>query len=311
MHELRWDPIYGRWVVIASSRHDRPVLKSTCPFCPGSPEVRGEWTVKALPNMFPPLTPEAPEVRDDKGLYRRARAEGFCEVIVESKEHSIDLADLTLGNFLELMKLYRDRYVELGGRREVKYVYIFRNKGEIIGVTLHHPHGQLYALPFIPPVIRDQLDGEAKYRAGTGRCMLCDMVKEEIDGPRLVDSNDHFAVYVPFAAKFAYETHIVPLGHVSSLSEMGEPELYDLGKIMKGILSRYNHLFDFSLPYVMALYNSPTDGREYPYHHFHVDIMPRHRSRDNIKYLAGSELGAGVFINDSSPEERAAELRNL
>ncbi len=311
MHELRWNPVLDEWVIIASSRHTRPVLRSECPFCPDAPEVVGEWVVKALPNRFPPLEVCPPDVSSSDEIYRKGRAFGHCEVILETKEHSKDLADLDDSNFLELMKLYKQRYMELGERQDINYVFIFRNKGEIIGVSLHHPHGQLYAFPFIPPIALRKLDVASRYMARTGRCLYCELAKREADGPRLVAKDMNFISYVPFAARFAYETTILPVNHRLSLSEMGDDELKSLGRMLKLVLTKYNKLFGFSLPYIMCLYNAPTDGRPYPHHHFHIEVMPRHRSRDQIKYLAGSELGAGIFINDGPPEERAAELRSL
>ena len=114
VHELRWNPVLGEWVVIASRRHTRPVLGSECPFCPGAPEVGGEWVVKALPNRFPAFSEGGPDVEGDSGLYRKARAFGRCEVLLETREHDLDLADLGMDNFVELVRLYRERYLELG-----------------------------------------------------------------------------------------------------------------------------------------------------------------------------------------------------
>ena len=311
MNEMRWNPVLGEWVVISSHRHKRPVLGGECPFCPGAEEVQGDWDVTSLPNRFPALSENPPEVGPADGPYQRARAFGRCEVLLETREHDRDLADLDEENLLELMRLYRQRYVELGNQRGIDYVFIFRNKGEVIGVSLHHPHGQLFALPFVPPVMARKLGNSAEYLKRTGRCLHCELLERESRGPRLVAANDSFICHVPFAPRFPYETAIVPKRHVGSLAGMDDSDLSSLGMMLKDILTRYNNLFDFSLPYVMALYNSPTDGESYPHHHFHLEIMPRHRSSDQIKYLAGSELGSGVFLNDGPPEERAAELRSL
>lgn len=311
MNELRWNPLLGEWVVIASRRHGRPILESECPFCPGSPEVDGDWVVRTLANRFPAFSENPPGVESGDGIYKKAEAFGRCEVLLETREHDRDLADLDEGNFLELMRLYRERYLRLGSLEGIDYVFIFRNKGDVIGVSLHHPHGQVYGIPFIPPVVERKLRASAEYMAATGRCMQCDILGREIGGPRSVCVNDSFLCHVPFAPRFPYETAIVAKRHVDSLGDMDDDELDHLGMILRTVLGKYNRLFDFSLPYVMALYNSPTDGSEYPHHHFHLEIMPRHRSRENIKYLAGSELGSGVFINDGPPEERAKELRDL
>jgi UDPglucose--hexose-1-phosphate uridylyltransferase len=311
MNELRWNPSRGEWVVIASRRHTRPILDSDCPFCPGAPEIPDEWVLTSLPNRFAAFSQNAPAVDSEDELNRRAMAFGACEVLLETEEHDRDLADLDREEFYQLMRLYRRRYEELGEREGIDYVFIFRNKGEVIGVSLHHPHGQLYALPFVPPVMARKLEKSTEYMERTGRCLTCDLLEGEADGPRMVASNGSFVCHVPFAPRFPYETAIAPRRHVDSLAGMDDAELYELGDILKTILTKYNGLFGFSLPYVMSLYNSPTDGQDYPQHHFHLEIMPRHRSREQIKYLAGSELGSGVFINDGPPEERAAELRSL
>ncbi len=310
-HELRWNPVLGQWVVIAPKRHVRPVLSQTCPFCPGSEEVRGTWTVRSLANRYPAFDESAPPVSEGDELYRKGRAIGRCEVLLETPVHDKDLADLSLENICELVRLYRQRYLELGKLPWVKYVFIFRNKGEVIGVTLTHPHGQLYALPFVPPVAAQKLSEAKRYMERTGRCLYCDVADRELDSDRLVSRNDSFLCFVPFAPRFAYETMILPVDHVASVADFDEKKVADFSSILRDILSRYNRLFGFSLPYVLCIYNAPTDGSRYPHHHLHVEIMPRHRSRDQIKYLAGSEVGAGVYINDSVPEERAAELRRL
>jgi UDPglucose--hexose-1-phosphate uridylyltransferase len=189
-------------------------------------------------------------------------------------------------------------------------VYIFENKGAVIGVTLTHPHGQVYAFPFIPPRVERELKAEARYLRERRRCMLCDMMKAETrQGLRIVAANGDFVAWIPFFARYPYEVHIVSRRHLGHLGEMTTGERWALAGILKTVLAKYDHLFGFSMPYIMLMHQTPTDGRRHRSHHFHIEFYPPHRSADKIKYLAGCESGAGTFINDTIVEEKAAELR--
>jgi UDPglucose--hexose-1-phosphate uridylyltransferase len=192
----------------------------------------------------------------------------------------------------------------------VKYVFIFENKGEAIGVTLHHPHGQIYAYPFVPPRILRELEQSKKHSDETNRCLLCDILNEEkSDGRRIVAENESFAAYIPFFARYPYETHIIAKRHLQDLTQLSKNEQTDLALILKQVLVAFDRLFDVSFPYMMVLHQQPTDGGDYNYYHFHIEFYPPMRSATKLKYLAGSETGAGMFINDTLAEEKAAELR--
>ncbi|MBS7248298.1 MAG: galactose-1-phosphate uridylyltransferase [Candidatus Jordarchaeales archaeon] len=312
MQELRWNPVLGEWVIVASHRKERPVdsvEKRRCPFCPGSPEVEGEWEVLSLPNRFPSLVPNPPKPTRHR-FYRTKPARGVCEVILETREHEGDLCDLTLERVKKVVDLYAERYSELGKLSYVKYVFIFRNKGEVIGVTLHHPHSQLYALPFIPPVVARELKSSKRHYGEKGECLFCRIMKvEEEDAVRVVYENNDFICFLPFYAKWPYELHVYPKRHVQSLPELTENERFWLADALRTVTATYNGLFDFSMPYIMSIHQKPTDGKSYDYYHLHVEFYPPYRSRDKLKYPAGIERGAGTWTYDATPEEKAEELR--
>jgi len=206
--------------------------------------------------------------------------------------------------------VWTDRFRELGALSFVDYVFVFENKGEAIGVTLHHPHGQIYAYPFTPPRIARELEQSLAHKSRTGRCLLCDILAEERrDGRRVVAGNESFSAYVPFFARYPYELHLASRRHLQALTDMSDREQRDLASMLKAVLVAFDRLFSISFPYMMVLHQRPTDGGAYDHYHFHVEFYPPLRTKTKLKYLAGSETGAGMFINDTLAEEKAAELR--
>jgi UDPglucose--hexose-1-phosphate uridylyltransferase len=319
MSELRWNPVLEEWVITATERQDRTFLPPAdyCPLCPTKPggfptEIPAPlYQVVAFENKFPSLrhSPPAPAV-EPTSLYRVKPAYGECEVIVYTPEHRSTLADRSVDEIERLLYVWMDRYRELGAREGIEYVYIFENKGEVIGVTLSHPHGQIYAFPFIPPRIQKELDAAARHMNRTGKCLFCRIMEEERqDGRRIVIESDAFLAAVPFFARWPYEVHIWARRHVESLLELESSETRDLARVLKTLLQKYDRLWGFSMPYMMVLHQRPTDGRPHESYHFHLEFYPPHRTRDKLKFLAGVETGAGTFINDSLAEEKAAELR--
>jgi UDPglucose--hexose-1-phosphate uridylyltransferase len=232
-------------------------------------------------------------------------------VIVYTPNHSSTLAQEPVEQIYKLVRVWTDRFIELGALDFVDYVFEFENKGEAIGVTLHHPHGQIYAYPFIPPRIGRELLQSRAHQEKTGRCLLCDIVVEERrDGLRVVAENSSFVAYVPFFASYPYEVHITSKRHLQALNDLGESEQKGLAELLKIILVAYDKLFNLSFPYMMVLHQRPSDGGAYDYYHFHIEFYPPLRTATRLKYLAGSETGAGMFINDTLAEEKAAELRS-
>jgi UDPglucose--hexose-1-phosphate uridylyltransferase len=315
MQELRWNPVLREWIIVASRRQDRPIDDADfgkCPFCSGSSEVSGDWDVLSLPNKFPSLMLNPPEPSSKSHwLYEVAPAYGSCEVILEAREHTGDLGDLPIERIKKVIDLFAERFVHLSANKKIKYVFEFRNKGKEIGVSLHHPHSQLYALSFIPPLIETELKSSREYMEKEGSCLFCGILKEEkTDARRVIFENKETICFLPFYAKWPYETHIYPKRHVQCLPDLTEKERVDLATTLKQIITAYNNLFGFSLPYIMVVHQRPTDGN-YGHYHMHIEFYPPHRSKDKLKFTAGIERGAGTNTMDYEPEEKASELRNV
>jgi len=278
-----------------------------------STEVPAEdYDIVVFENKFPSLQQDSPEVTEkDSKLFKHGKARGICEVVLFASDHDGIMSEKPLSRYIKLVKVWRDRYQELGAQDFIDYVFIFENKGEEVGVTLHHPHGQIYAYPFIPPIIKQELNSSKEYFEKEGECLFCKTLEEEKkDGGRIIISNNSFTAFVPFYASYSYEVHIYANKHLPSFNDFSEKEEIDLAAILKTLLMKYDNLFGFVFPYIMAIHQQPSNGTGKEYSHFHIEFYPPYRTKDKLKYLAGSELGAGAFINNSLPEENAQELRN-
>ncbi|HKP70912.1 MAG TPA: galactose-1-phosphate uridylyltransferase [Pyrinomonadaceae bacterium] len=321
MSELRFNPLLGEWLATATHRQDRTFLPPPdyCPLCPTKPgghptEVpEPTYDLVAFENRFPSLkpNPDAPAIEAD-GIYEVEPSKGVCEVVLYSPNHYTTLAEEPVERLHKLVRVWRHRFDALSRNEFVKYVFIFENKGEEVGVTLHHPHGQIYAYPFVPPVVKKELDQCSNHFNATGRCLLCDIVEKELTfEQRIIASNDSFAAYIPFFARYPYEVHIAARRHLSALTDFLPNEELDLAEILKQVIAAYDRIFNKSFPYIMVVHQRPSDGDAYDYFHFHIEFYPPRRTAEKLKYLAGSEAGAGMFINDTLPEVKAAELRAL
>ena len=319
MSELRWNPLLGEWLATATHRQDRTFLPPAgfCPLCPTAPggfptEIpEATYDIVVFENRFPSLSPNPPEQAIEATDFYPARpARGECEVVVYTPNHNSTLANEPVSQIYKLVRVWTDRFRELAKLEFVKYVFIFENKGEAIGVTLNHPHGQIYAYPFVPPRVEKELEQSRLHQEKTGHCLLCDIAAEELrDGRRIVTENKSFVAYIPFFARYPYETHIAAKRHLQDLTQLSANEQKDLALILKQVLVAFDKLFNVSFPYMMVLHQKPSDGGAYDFYHFHIEFYPPMRSATKLKYLAGSESGAGMFINDTLPEEKAAELR--
>ena len=320
MSELRWHPLLGEWVATATHRQDRTFLPPPdfCPLCPTKPggfptEIpEPDYDVVVFENRFPSLSPNppVPAVQGDD-FYPVRPAVGECEVVVYTPHHSSTLAQEPVEQIYKLVQVWTDRFRDLSALEFVDYVFIFENKGEAIGVTLHHPHGQIYAYPFVPPRILREIGQSKRHFDETGKCLLCSILDREVsEGIRIVAENENFAAYIPFFAQYPYEVHIAAKRHVRDMTEFDQTEQLDLAAILKQVIAAYDKLFDVSFPYMMVLHQQPSDGGDYDFYHFHIEFYPPMRTATKLKYLAGSETGAGMFINDTLAEEKAAELRS-
>lgn len=319
MSELRWNPLYGEWTATATVRQDRTFLppKDFCPLCPTAPggfptEIpEPTYDIVVFENRFPSLSPAPPEPAiEATELYAVRQSFGECEVVVYTPNHNSTLAQEPVEQIYKLVQVWTDRFAELSKLEFVKSVFIFENKGEAIGVTLLHPHGQIYAYPFVPPRLEKQLEQARDHLSITGRNLFDDIIAEEKrDGRRIIAENNSFLAYIPFFARYPYETHITSKINAPDLLHFNQVEQAELAEILKAVITAFDKLFDVSFPYIMALQQAPSDGGDYDFFRFHIEFYPPMRTKTKLKYLAGSESGAGLFINDTLPEEKAAELR--
>jgi UDPglucose--hexose-1-phosphate uridylyltransferase len=316
--ELRWNALLGDWTIVSTGRQERTFLPPVeyCPLCPTAsadafateiPAPDFEFAV--FENRWPSFRSDAPAPDDGAWAERRARAAGLCEVVVYAADHAGTLVSMTSRQVRQLVDVWADRYEELAARPEVEYVFIFENRGEEIGVTLTHPHGQIYAFPFVPPRVGQEHAAAARH-GSIEACLMCDTATwERKQRLRVVAESDGFVAYVPFAARMPYELHVVATEHRESMLELTPAERDGLAAILREVQARYDGLWGFPMPYTMSMHQRATDGVERQGEHLHIEFMPPYRSRDKLKYLAGVETGAGTFINDTAPEEKAAELR--
>ncbi len=297
MSEQRFNELRGEPVVYAIHRQSRTFLpaREHCPLCPtprGAAETEipfSAFEIAVFDNRFPAF--EAPR--------------GAAEVVVYTDSHSGSLGTLAPERAEALMWVWRHRYKELGARADVRYVLIFENRGVEVGVTLHHPHGQIYGYPFLPPVPALELAADARL----GGCAHCALLRRELadEGRRVVYENESVVAYVPYAARWPYEAHVAMRAHRPSLLDCQTAELRLLGECLQTLVRGYDLLFARPCPYVMVVHQAPTDERSEG--HLHVEFYPPLRTADKLKYMAGSELGGGTFIGDVLPEESAAALR--
>jgi UDPglucose--hexose-1-phosphate uridylyltransferase len=314
----RFDPSTGDWVTYADHRQDRTYLpdEQACPLCPtrpGGPSTEVDapsYEVAVFDNRFPALVPDPPLPAAVDGPYAVAPARGRCEVVVYSDQHDATLAGLGVERAQLLVDVWADRFRVLAGEPGVAYVLPFENRGTAVGVTLHHPHGQVYAYPDVPPRVLAKLEAARTYAHEHGRCVHCDVVAHESAvRERVVAEVEGAIAFVPFAARFPYEVRIVPTTHAGDLVEAGAGARRALGTLLHRVVSAYDALFGFPLPYVLSVHQRPVVTGWEDLAHVHVELSPPHRAPERLKHLAGSELAAGAFLGDVLPEVAAERLR--
>lgn len=306
--ELRFNPLIGEWIMISTVRESRPWQpSSSCPFDPGNEETGIGWSYLILPNRFPMLVPNPPRSKRASG-FRSRRSFGYCKVVVESPNHSLaDLHLLSLDELTNVLLGVRREVSEMEGQGFVKYVYFFRNKGKEIGVSLTHPHSQIYALPYVPLRVRLEARNMKRYMKRHGSCMLCDLLKAEAGSERLIYLNDGFAIIKPYYSMWPYEIHVIPRRHVQRLSQLTNDEVRLMADSLRASTYMLDSVLDRDMPYVMAVHQAPVKSHES--FHLHVEFYPMLRDASKMKYAAGVEWGLWTFTYDSSPEVKAAELR--
>ena len=283
--------------------------KDWCPFDPGSGRVPDEFDVFIYPNDFPAFSLDSEPFSAETGLYAKTGARGTCDVVIYHPEHNLAPSQLSAEHWRKVVDVWTQRHRELAALPDVQYVYIFENTGVAIGVTMPHPHGQIYALPFIPPLVQTELSSAREYSNARGECLYCRLRASEVaDGRRVVTEAGAFVAFLPFYGRFPGEMQICPRRHFGSLSDLSSSERRELAEILSIVRRKYDNLWKAPMPLMMLLRQRPAKG-DHLYFHFHIDILPIQRSAAKLKYLASMESGTGTFLNDTLPEEQAALLR--
>ena len=328
--EQRWHPLRREWVIISSHRNERPwqgerVAEAErslpsyvpdCYLCPGNARSSGRRNerysgVFVFDNDHPCVGPGAPSAppAPPAAVYRSSAAGGSARVVCYTPRHDVTLSQLPESEVLALLQVLQAQYRELGARDDVRHVLVFENKGDVVGVSNPHPHCQIYATNFVFKTIELEAEAQAAYRAEHRRPLFRDILAaEEADGRRLLVRRDHALSFIPYFARYPYETFVAPRETRPSLADLTRPELADFAVVLRETVIRLDNLWRMSFPYVMVLHQAPTD-REYAGFHFHIEIHPPLRKPGLLKYLAGPEIGGGNFLNDTAPEEKAAELQ--
>lgn len=313
MAELRWNPFIGDYTMVASNRQARPQMpKDWCPFCPGSGRVPDDFEVLKYDNDFPALS-QTPPTPDDvaTSFFQTAPSYGKCEVVLYSKEHHGLVRDLSDAHMGKLVDLWTERFTELSTDEKIKYIFIFENRGEPVGVTMPHPHGQIYGYGFMPKKMAVELENIKKYKADTGKSLHMEFLENELkEDKRIIFKNDHFTVLLPFYSAYPYGVQIFANKPTNTLLDMSTEEKYSLGVTVKQTIGMLDSLFDTEFPYMMCMNNAPVNiGEEAKNYQFHIEFYPPMRDATRVKFNASSETGMWAACNPTCPEETAAELK--
>ena len=328
--EERWHPLREEWVIIAAHRQNRPWSGETvkrdapsiasyvedCYLCPGNQRVSGRENprydgVFVFDNDHPCVGDDAPLPASAPGIYHNQSARGLARVVCYTPRHDLSLAELGLVEVENLIGAWQAQYRDLGNRDGINHVLIFENRGEVVGVSNPHPHCQIYATNFVFKTIETEARVSDSYLRENGHSLFADILKTESeDGRRVLSENETAMAFVPYFARYAYEVYVAPKRTVQSVSDLTDREVSDFAAILRETLIRFDNLWQSPFPYVMPLHQAPTDGGDHRGFHFHIEFHPPLRKPNLLKYLAGPEIGGGNFLSDTSPEEKAAELRS-
>jgi UDPglucose--hexose-1-phosphate uridylyltransferase len=329
--EQRWHPLREEWVVVAAHRQNRPWTGGTvaapaaarprhdaaCYLCPGNARVGGTRNPRydgtfVFDNDHPCVAPDAPrELTDPPAPYRVAPAAGHARVVCFSPRHDLTLAEMSPAAIAGVVDLWQRETSDLGGRPGIAQVLCFENKGEVVGVSNPHPHGQIYATGFVWKTMETELAASSRYLAETGRGLFDDVIRaEQKDGRRIIHEDEHVIAFVPYFARYAYEIYVAPKRRVPHVYALDDAEAAALARALSAVTIRFDNLWRTSFPYVMVLHQAPVGGGDGAFHFF-IAFHPPLRQPHLLKYLAGPEIGGGNFLSDTSAEASAAELRAL
>ena len=300
MSELRQDIITGEWVIFASNRRGKPydfVRKSVprqkdkaCPFCPGNeeltPEViyqngrNGEWDIRVFPNLYPAVHPENYQ-KDDDNFYISAMGEGFHDVLVDTPNHDEIIHDFSKEHIINIIWILKRRFDFMKRRASVKYVQVFKNCGPEAGASINHSHWQIMGIPIVPEEQQDAIHSGKAYFEKKKKCIFCDIVEHEIkNGDRIIEENERFIAFVPYAAKLSYEVWIMPKRHISTFSNVDAKDMVFFSDILKHTLTRVKQIFD-GICYNICFQDMPKDEENQPYSHWYVRVLPRMAQHEN------------------------------
>jgi len=328
--EERWHPLREEWVIVAAHRQDRPWSGETVPhepqnfpayvddcyLCPGNARVGGANNpqydgVFVFDNDHPCVGVTAPvDLSPATGINQNRPAQGIARVVCYTPRHDLSLAQLEQTEIENLLGAWQRQYTELATHPGVKHVLVFENKGEVVGVSNPHPHCQIYATNFVFKTIEIEAGASARYLLQTARPLFQDIIAaEQKDQSRIIGENVSTIAFLPYFARYAYEVYVAPKQTHASLASLDDAEVQSFAAVLKETLVRLDNLWQMPFPYVMALHQAPTDNGDHRGFHFHIEIHPPLRKPNLLKYLAGPEIGGGNFLSDTSPEQKAAELR--
>lgn len=315
---MRWHPLRGEWIAYASYRQDRTFLPPpeynplavTTDLAFPTEVPQGNWQVAVFDNRFPSLKLDAHS--PPQTIIPTMPATGKCEVVVYTQDAQSSLGALALAHIELLLEVWAIRTKEIGQHPEISFVLPFENRGTAMGVTLNHPHGQIYAYPVIPPIPARMQQQAKEYYTKHGCGPLEDLVNKELqDDKRIIYHGDHAVAFVPACARNPYEVWVAPIKATPNFNALDDAQRKDLARALKTVLMKYDALWNRPFPYLMAWFQAPTDGETHPESHLHAEFFPPYRTVDKLKYLAGTELAAGLFVMDALPEDKALELQKV
>jgi UDPglucose--hexose-1-phosphate uridylyltransferase len=317
---LRYDPLMDEWIAIAAHRQTRTFLPPTdeCPLCPSTAdrltEIPSDYDVAVFENRFPSFSDRDPDLHDPvlPSINRPLPARGRCEVVCFTSDHNASFATLSPRRVQTVLAALIDRTTVLSAQPGVEQVFCFENRGEEIGVTLHHPHGQIYAYPYVTPRTRAMLAAARRHAIETGgRNLFADVLAgERSSTDRVVGANEHWTAFVPAAARWPFEVLVAPHRRMPDLPALTAKEREAFGPLYLDVLRRFDALFGTPMPYIAAWHQAPVRvDRDLSY--LHLQLFSIRRASGKLKYLAGSEAAMGAFVNDVLPEEAARMLREV
>ena len=254
---------------------------------------------------------EAPDVHRHEEFEISEPVHGTCRVICFSPVHNTTLAKLSQEGINDVFAIWKEEFTTLSGHEKIDNVLMFENKGRVIGVSNPHPHGQIYATGYVPRIVDKERQSFSTYYREHGTHLLTDLLEHELrKGSRIIEANEHFVVFIPYFARFVFETYIVPRRHVSTITGLNDEETGALSEIFRNTVIRFDNLFNISFPNITMHQNAPCDGREESdFFHYHIEFYPPMRDPDKLKYLAGFESGGGNIINPVKPDVAAGMMR--